>query len=140
MDDLSFEENEIEYKHLKSIIEGGLEAKPKNVLVYATSNRRHLIKETFKDNGDISDDIHRNETKAEKLSLASRFGLSIMYVSPSNVEFNNIVKKLASKYKITMPEEELYKKAATWELHYGDLSGRTAEQFIKYIANGGKDI
>lgn len=140
MDDLSFEENEIEYKHLKSIIEGGLEAKPKNVLVYATSNRRHLIKETFADNGGISDDIHRNETKAEKLSLASRFGLSIMFVSPNNIEFKNIVKALATKYKIEMPEEELLAKASTWELHYGDLSGRTAEQFIKYIALGGEEI
>lgn len=140
MDDLSFEENEIEYKHLKSIIEGGLEAKPKNVLVYATSNRRHLIKETFKDNGGISDDIHRNETKAEKLSLASRFGLSIMYVSPNNIEFKNIVKKLADRYNITLPEEELLKKASEWELHYGDLSGRTAEQFVKYIASGGTEI
>ncbi len=140
MDDLSFEENEIEYKHLKSIIEGGLEAKPNNVLVYATSNRRHLIKETFKDNGGISDDIHRNETKAEKLSLASRFGLSIMFVSPNNLEFKNIVKSLASRYNIEMPEEELLAKASTWELHYGDLSGRTAEQFVKYIALGGDEI
>lgn len=140
MDDLSFEEHEIEYKHLKSIIEGGLEAKPKNVLVYATSNRRHLIKETFKDNGGISDDIHRAETKAEKLSLASRFGLSIMYVSPSNIEFKNIVKKLADRYNINIPEEELLQKASQWELHYGDLSGRTAEQFIKYIASGGEEI
>lgn len=140
MDDLSFEEHEIEYKHLKSIIEGGLEAKPKNVLVYATSNRRHLIKETFKDNGGISDDIHRAETKAEKLSLASRFGLSIMYVSPSNIEFKNIVKKLADRYNIKLPEEELLKKASQWELHYGDLSGRTAEQFIKFIAAGGEEI
>lgn len=140
MDDLSFEEYEIEYKHLKSIIEGGLEAKPKNVLVYASSNRRHLIKETFSDNGRISDDIHRNETKAEKLSLASRFGLQIMFSSPNNIEFKNIVKALAKKYNVDMPEDELLMKASTWELHYGELSGRTAEQFIKYLLTGGEDI
>ena len=79
MDDLSFEEDEIEYKYLKSIIEGGIEPKPNNVVIYATSNRRHLIKETFKDNGDIFDDLHRNETEAEKLSLAYRFGIKIFY-------------------------------------------------------------
>ncbi len=140
MDDLSFEEHEIEYKHLKSIIEGGLEAKPANVLVYATSNRRHLIKETTADNGGIMDDLHRNETKAEKLSLARRFGLQIMYMSPTTNEFKNIVKELAKRYDISMPESDLLAKASAWELRYGELSGRTAEQFIKYIASGRTDI
>lgn len=140
MDDLSFEESESEYKHLKSIIEGGLEAKPKNVLIYASSNRRHLIKETFADNGRISDDLHRSETAAEKLSLASRFGLQILYVSPNNQEFKNIVKSLAKRYDIKISEDDLMRKANQWELSHGSLSGRTAEQFIKYISGGKIDL
>lgn len=136
MDDLSFEESEIEYKHLKSIIEGGLEAKPRNVLVYASSNRRHLIKETTADNATIMDDLHRNETAAEKLSLASRFGLQILYMSPSNQEFKTIVKELAKKHKIKISEDELLKQATIWEMQHGGLSGRTAEQFIMYISGG----
>lgn len=140
MDDLSFEEHEIEYKHLKSIIEGGLENKPNNVLVYATSNRRHLIKETMADNGTINDDLHRNETKAEKLSLAARFGLQILFLSLDNQEFKKMVSVLAKRYNIVMDESELLYKANQWEIKYGNLSGRTAEQFVKFIAGGGKDI
>ena len=138
MDDLSFETHEIEYKQLKSIIEGGLEAKPQNVLVYATSNRRHIIAETTADN--LGSDLHRKETEAEKLSLANRFGLQILYMSPSNQEFKNIVLELAKRNKVEMPEDELLLKATQWEIRYGNLSGRTAEQFIKYISNGGKEI
>lgn len=140
MDDLSFEESETEYKHLKSIIEGGLEAKPSNVIIYASSNRRHLIKETFADNGGINDDIHRSETAAEKLSLASRFGLQILYMSPSNLEFKKIVKELAKRHHLEISEEELMKKANQWELSHGNLSGRTAEQFIRYISGGKIDL
>lgn len=138
MDDLSFEEHEIEYKHLKSIIEGGLEAKPQNVLVYATSNRRHLISESVNDN--LGSDIHRNETSAEKLSLANRFGLQIIFSSLTPQEFKNIVKELAIRNNIDLPEEKLYIMANAWQLHYGNLSGRTAEQFIKYLKNGGEEI
>lgn len=138
MDDLSFEEHEIEYKHLKSIIEGGLEAKPQNVVVYATSNRRHLISESTADN--LGSDIHRNETSAEKLSLANRFGLQIIFSSLSPIEFKNIVRELAKRNKINIPEEKLFIMANAWQLHYGNLSGRTAEQFIKYLKNGGEEI
>ena len=138
MDDLSFEENESEYKQLKSIIEGGLEAKPQNVLVYATSNRRHIIKETTNDNQ--GGDLNRKETEAEKLSLSNRFGLQIYFSSLSNIEFKNMVLELAKRHKVIMPDEELLLKASQWEIRYGNLSGRTAEQFIKYISNGGKDI
>ncbi len=140
MDDLSFEESEIEYKYLKSLIEGGLESKGSNILVYATSNRRHLIKETFKDNGEIMQDLHRNETKAEKLSLVARFGLQIYYMSLDNIEFRNLVKKLALKNNIDMPEEKLLQLANKFELRYGNLSGRTAQQFIKYISSLGDDL
>lgn len=138
MDDLSFEPQEIEYKQLKSIIEGGLEAKPQNVLVYATSNRRHIIAETTADN--LGSDLHRKETEAEKLSLSNRFGLQIYYMSLNNIEFKNMVVELAKRKDVTMPIEELLAKACQWEIRYGNLSGRTAEQFINYISNGGKDI
>lgn len=135
MDDLSFEEDEIEYKYLKSIIEGGIEPKPNNVVIYATSNRRHLIKETFKDNGDIDDDLHRNETQAEKLSLAYRFGLQIFYSSLSPKEFRKMVIELANKNNISIEENTLLLEANKWELTYGSLSGRCATQFINYLAN-----
>lgn len=133
MDDLSFEDDEIEYKYLKSIIEGGIEPKPYNVVIYATSNRRHLIKESFLDNQ--SDDLHRNETQAEKLSLAYRFGLQIYYSSLSVKEFRNMVLELASKNDINIDEDILLKEASAWEMTYGTLSGRCATQFISYLKN-----
>ena len=95
MDDLSFEEFEIEYKYLKAVIEGGLEKKPKNVLIYATSNRRHLIRETFRDKQDRDEDMHTNDTVQEKLSLVARFGVTIYYGAPTKKEFQQIVKELA---------------------------------------------
>lgn len=135
MDDLSFEEDEIEYKYLKSIIEGGIEPKPSNVAIYATSNRRHLIKETIADNGDIMDDLHRSETQAEKLSLAYRFGLQIYYGSLSPKEFKAMVLELAKKNNITITQDVLFIEASKWELTYGSLSGRCASQFISYLVN-----
>ncbi len=128
MDDLSFEEFEIEYKYLKAVIEGGLEAKPENVLVYATSNRRHLIRETWSDRSDMSqDELHRSDTMQEKLSLAARFGVSI--------GFYNIVKGLAAKHpEINLSYEQLCAEANKWELSHGGISGRTAQQFINYLA------
>ena len=132
MDDLSFEEFETDYKYLKAVIEGGLEPRPDNVLIYATSNRRHLIRETWKDKGDIdSDDLHRNDTVSEKLSLADRFGVSIGYFRPRPAEYLNIVKELAKKSgKIKMSDEELSAKASTWAIRHGGYSGRTAKQFV----------
>ncbi|MCD7885648.1 MAG: ATP-binding protein [Lachnospiraceae bacterium] len=146
MDDLSFEEFEIEYKYLKAVIEGGLERRPENVLIYATSNRRHLIREQFADNmeGDIGrpaelhathgGDLHVSDTVQEKLSLSSRFGVTIYFGSPDKKQFQNIVRTLAARYGITMPEEELLLEANKWELSHGGLSGRTATQFIDYLS------
>ncbi len=131
MDDLSFEEDEVEYKYLKSVIEGGIEPKPSNVLIYATSNRRHLIKENANDN----QDMHRRETEAEKLSLAYRFGLQIFYSSLSPAEFKKMVKELASRNDISIEDEILFKEANVWEMSYGSLSGRCATQFISYMVN-----
>lgn len=136
MDDLSFEEFEIEYKFLKAVIEGGLETKPDNVLIYATSNRRHLIRETWTDRSDMSqDELHRSDTMQEKLSLVARFGVSINYCAPTQKEYYEIVRQLAAKYpEITLSPDELLQKANAWELSHGGLSGRTAQQFITYLA------
>ena len=134
MDDLSFEEFEIEYKYLKAVIEGGLEKKPDNILIYATSNRRHLIRETYKDKADRDEDMHTNDTVQEKLSLVARFGVTIYYGKPAKKEFQVIVRELAKKNGIDMPEEELFLAANKWELSHGGLSGRTAQQFIDYLA------
>ena len=133
MDDLSFEEFEIEYKYLKAVIEGGLERKPDNILIYATSNRRHLVRETFKDKEDRDEELHTNDTVQEKLSLVYRFGVTIYFGAPDKKAFQNIVRTLAEKYHIDMPEEELLLKANQWELNHGGLSGRTAQQFIDYL-------
>ena len=134
MDDLSFEEFEIEYKYLKAVIEGGLEKKPDNVLIYATSNRRHLIRENFKDREERDEDLHINDTVQEKLSLSSRFGVTIYFGSPDMKQFQEIVRRLAEKEEIEIPEQELLAKANQWELSHGGLSGRTAQQFIDHIA------
>lgn len=136
MDDLSFEEFEIEYKYLKAVIEGGLENKPENVLIYATSNRRHLIRETWSDRSDMSkDELHRSDTMQEKLSLVARFGVTIGFYRPSQQEYFNIVTELAKKHpEITLSEEELHLKANQWELSHGGISGRTAQQFINYLS------
>lgn len=133
MDDLSFEEFEIEYKYLKAIIEGGLESKPENVLIYATSNRRHLIKETFNDKKDRDEELHTSDTVQEKLSLVNRFGVTIFFSAPDKKQFQNIVKVLAERHGIEMPEDELLLEANKWELSHGGLSGRTAQQFIHYL-------
>lgn len=133
MDDLSFEEFEIEYKYLKAVIEGGLEKKPENVLIYATSNRRHLVREKFSDKEERDDDLHKNDTVQEKLSLVARFGVSIYFGKPDKRQFQDIVRMLAKRNGITIPEEELLLEANKWELSHGGLSGRTAQQFIDYL-------
>lgn len=133
MDDLSFEEFEIEYKYLKAVIEGGLERRPENVLIYATSNRRHLIRETFKDKADRDEELHTNDTVQEKLSLVARFGVTIYFGSPDKKEFQEIVRVLARRGGIDMPEEDLLLEANKWELSHGGLSGRTAQQFVDYL-------
>lgn len=121
MDDLSFEEFEVEYKFLKAVIEGGVETKPDNILIYATSNRRHLIKETWSDRNDIEVDngMHRSDTMEEKLSLVNRFGVTINFSKPSQKEYFHIVLALAHKQGIAMSDEELKAEANKWELSHG---------------------
>lgn len=138
MDDLSFEEFEIEYKFLKAVIEGGVETKPDNILIYATSNRRHLIKETWNDRNDLESNngLHRSDTIEEKLSLVNRFGCQISYSKPSQKEFFDIVIGLARENNVKMTDEELMAEANKWELSHGGISGRTAQQFINYCLGG----
>ena len=133
MDDLSFEDFEIEYKYLKAVIEGGLEKKPENVLIYATSNRRHLIRENYSDREEIRQDMHTGDTVQEKLSLVYRFGVTIYFGAPDKKQFQGIVEALAQRYGIMLPKEELLAQANKWELSHGGLSGRTAQQFIDYL-------
>lgn len=135
MDDLSFEEFEIEYKFLKAVIEGGLESKPDNILIYATSNRRHLIRETWSDRSDVvQEEMHHSDTMQEKLSLVYRFGVTIHFGKPTQKEYYKIVTELAKKYpEITLTEDELCAEANKWELSHGGISGRTAQQFIHYL-------
>lgn len=136
MDDLSFEEFEIEYKYLKAVIEGGMETRPDNVLIYATSNRRHLIRENWNDRNDMEHkgDMHHSDTMEEKLSLVNRFGVTISFSKPSQKEYFYIVEQLAAKYpEITLTPEELRAGANRWELSHGGISGRTAQQYIDYL-------
>ena len=132
IDDLSFEEHEIEYKYLKAVIEGGVETRPENILIYATSNRRHLIRETWSDRNDMEHDgdIHRSDTMEEKLSLAERFGLSINYSDPSHTEYLTIVRTLAEREGLDVDDETLCREANRFELRHGGVSGRVARQFI----------
>ena len=135
MDDLSFEEFEVEYKYLKAVIEGGLEVKPENILIYATSNRRHLIKERIDDRAEFMDpDLHPNDTVQEKLSLSDRFGLSIGYFKPNQKEYFAIVEAIAARYpELTLSREELRAGAVRWEMSHSGLSGRTAQQYINSL-------
>ena len=140
MDDLSFEEHEIEYKFLKAVIEGGVETRPDNILIYATSNRRHLIKESWNDRNDQdnTNDKHHSDTIEEKLSLVNRFGVTISYSKPTQKEYFDIVIHLARRAGITMTEEELCAEANKWELSHGGISGRTAQQYINYLLGSAK--
>lgn len=136
MDDLSFEEFEIEYKFLKAVIEGGVETKPENILIYATSNRRHLIKENWSDRSDVTvqNGMHQSDTMEEKLSLVHRFGVTINYSKPSQKEYFHIATQLARRLGVTLSDEEIRAEANKWELSHGGISGRTAQQFANYLA------
>ena len=141
MDDLSFEDFEVEYKYLKALIEGGLEKKPANVLIYATSNRRHLIRENYSDKADRRDeDMHAGDTVQEKLSLVYRFGVTIFFGAPDKKQFQQIVKALAERNGLNVPEEDLFLLANKWELSHGGLSGRTAQQFIDFLMGQSKSV
>jgi predicted AAA+ superfamily ATPase len=146
IDDLSFEEYETEYKSLKAVMEGGIQSQPENVLIYATSNRKHLVKETFGDRtgpGGGGVEVHPGDGKEEKISLADRFGLVVTFLRPDQKTYLDIVRGLAEKEGIAFEGEELESLALKWEMLHNGRSGRTARQFIQDLlgrTHMGEDI
>lgn len=136
MDDLSFEEFETEYKYLKAIIEGGIERKPRNAIIYATSNRRNLVKEVWNDRKKSNDDVHGGDTMQEKLSLADRFGITIWYGPVGKTGYVDMVVAMAQEVGISTPVDELEKLALRWEIDKGSFTGRTARQFVQSLMSG----
>ncbi len=133
VDDLSFEENETSYKGLKAVLEGTVEAPPQNVILIATSNRRHLVREFFGDRmeGKQNDgEIHGQDTIEEKLSLSDRFGLVVSFYTPDQEIYLKIVDSWAKAEGIKMPPQELHPQALRWAQFNNGRSGRTARQFI----------
>jgi predicted AAA+ superfamily ATPase len=130
VDDLSFEEHEVGYKALKALLEGSVEEPPENVRVYATSNRRNLIRENFSDRGEPGDDVHARDTMQEKLSLAARFGLRLTFPAPDQEEYLEIVSGLVRERGLEVPEGELRERALLWDRRHAGRSGRTARQFV----------
>ena len=133
LDDLSFEESESEYKYLKSAIEGGVESRPENVLIYATSNRRHLIRETWRDRDENHDELYRDDSVNETISLSDRFGLIIHYYAPTQAEYLEIIRHMLKKKNISLDEEKLRIEGLRWEMSHSGRNGRTAKQFVNYF-------
>ncbi len=134
LDDLSFEENQTDYKQMKTIMDGGLEQIPSNVVFYATSNRKHLIPTRFSDNdGDIT---RPSDTVEEKVSLVDRFGLRFGFYHFSQETYLDIVASYAAKYGVRMEKSELEQKAIQWALGAGGRNGRIAEQFVRAMQEG----
>ena len=129
IDDLSFSSNDDNFSALKAILEGSVSTCGKNIAIYATSNRRHLVKETMGDRA--GDELHVNDTLQETMSLAARFGLTITYQRPDKEEYLAIVKNLAREYGLDVPEKELFRKAEAHALRCGGRSPRVAKQFIE---------
>ncbi|MGI6548554.1 MAG: ATP-binding protein [Syntrophomonadales bacterium] len=131
VDDLSFEDYEVDYKVLKTVLEGGMERLPGNALIYATSNRRHIVKELFSDRE--FNEIHGDDTVQEKLSIADRFGITITFPYPSQPSYLAIVRGLACRHHLDLSDEELVKQALQWEKSHSGPSGRTASQFVDHL-------
>lgn len=131
IDDLSFNDEEEDYKNMKSILEGGVESRPANVLVYATSNRKHLVRESFAERR--ADDVHAHDNMEEKLSLADRFGITVTFLSPDQDTFLKIVEGLAVQNQIAIDKDELRQRALKWVMLHNGRSGRTARQFIDHL-------
>jgi predicted AAA+ superfamily ATPase len=133
VDDLSFEEHEVEYKSLKALLEGSIEEPPENVRVYATSNRRNLVRERFSER---EDDVHARDTMQERLSLAARFGLRVTFPIPDQQRYLGIVIGLAHQRGIKISEGELTERAILWDRWHAGRSGRTARQFVDELEAG----
>ncbi len=133
IDDLSFENTEIEYKHFKSVLEGGVEVQPSNVLVYVTSNRRNLVKETWADRNKQSGEIFEQDGIQERQSLADRFGLTITFYAPDKQLYIDMVKMLAKKEGIELSDDILLAEASKWDMRQTSRSGRSVKQFITHM-------
>ncbi|MBQ7379586.1 MAG: ATP-binding protein [Clostridia bacterium] len=131
IDDLSFLKDDDNFNALKAVLEGSVTAKSSNVVIYATSNRRHIIKETFSDRE--GDDVHRNDTMQELISLSERFGIHVTFSKPGKATFLHIVHHLAEQNGISMPQDELDLLAERFALERGGRSARLAKQFIDGI-------
>jgi len=134
IDDLSFAANDDHFAALKAILEGSVGGRSHNVAVYATSNRRHLVKETLSDRS--GDDIHEADTRQELMSLSARFGLVVTFQQPNKERYDAILLELAKQYKIQMPSDQLFIKGAAFALRAGGRSPRVAKQFIELLAAG----
>lgn len=134
IDDLSFESTEIEYKHFKSVLEGGVEVQPKNVLVYVTSNRRNLVKETWTDRNTQDGEIFAQDGIQERQSLADRFGLTITFYAPDKELYTEIVKSLVEKEGLDIDDQQLLMEANKWDMRQTSRSGRSAKQFITHLS------
>ena len=130
IDDLSFENFEVDYKQMKSILEGGVEKRPENVIIYATSNRRHLVSESWSER---NNEVHENDVLNEKFSLSDRFGIRVSFSAPNQEKYLDIVRGIAAKDGISLDDETLKRRAIEWEISQNGRSGRTARQFIDYI-------
>ncbi|SHI28226.1 ATP-binding protein [Desulfosporosinus lacus] len=138
VDDLVFGDNEENYTSLKAVLEGGLESKTSNILIYATSNRRHLVKEYFSEraglhSGNHSEEVHAGDSMQEKLSLADRFGINVVFSSPDQNRYLKIVEGIASTRDLKISKERLQREALQWALWYNGRSARTARQFVDWI-------
>lgn len=139
IDDLVFGEDDESYNALKAILEGGIESKPDNVLIYATSNRRHLVKEYFHERSADNGEIHAKDGVQEKLSLADRFGITVVFSSPDKKKYLEIVDGIAANRNINIDKEKLHSEALKWELWYNGRSPRTARQFVDWL-EGQEDL
>lgn len=132
IDDLAFDQDDKTYSSLKTILEGGLEKRPLNVAIYATSNRRHLVRQTFSDRA--GDEVDAFETISEKTALAERFGLRIPYMTMSKTEYLALIDHLAGLYHVEMNREVLHAKAMEWEIRHAGRTPRVARQFIASLS------
>ena len=136
IDDLSFASNDDNFAALKAILEGGVGGRSHNVAVYATSNRRHLVKETMADRS--GDDLHAMDTRQELMSLSARFGLTVTFQQPDKDRYDRILLELAKQYNVQMPSDQLFIKGAAFALRAGGRSPRVAKQFVELLAAGVK--
>ena len=135
IDDLSFSSNDDNFAALKAILEGSVGGRSRNVAVYATSNRRHLVKETMSDRT-AGDDIHAADTRQELMSLSARFGLTVTFQRPDKTLYENIVMDLAQRCGVQMPSDQLMMRAEAFALRAGGRSPRVAKQFVELLAAG----